>query len=1555
MAPKKAKGKDAKEDLPQVQSFYVKREPLPPPEALDVADAEVAWKGSRNHFVLPLPTWDSSEDKEPEEGEAPPTEEVDLKARRVPKAVDTCEWKPAETETLFTSGSFSTKALGKAFTKDIVHWRRSHVATESTAAEEDEPIAQPLPELEEAPPEPDPKAKAKAKAEAKKPAKGAPPPDANAPKPTAEQFAEIEPSANDGLVVTPAEFRTRELMISIDEGASPLCQAITAQFAIIGEHRRFIPRGGYLWELIYPQDEEGMAIFNPHGKYIVRLFLQGQWRQVVVDDVVPVGIAAPGTGAVHAPMFPAAATPGVIWPQLLTKALLKAYQADLQAQMPPIIMALTGWVPCQMTFNWPSLYASLNTRLFCVFQSNTEQQPPEEAVASSTVKDDNKPGRKGKQSNPEVPALSLASAPPPQTMPKLGSQPCDAAVQFVVCEMVEGPQQVRMKAASWRPAGSTARRVVIKEFDSEVDEDEDEEDDLQRRGVDGGTTVSEVDEQDEEDDEPERSQRSPSGTGGNGDGAGSGAAASARSKEEGENGGDAAAKDATANGDAGDGAAAGEEAAEEVKPECPWPLVQPGLTYSKSFFSEHRNELIGGFWKGADELSELCESYYVYLPPGEKLLCNSLDTCWSRERKDSYQPAALQLLRIRLTAEEVEQEEQEEAGEEELERLNNSEDEVEPTKKERLSPPNFHVVVNYEPLRPDATLGGDRNVSVGPGGTILNCMLQCVSHWKPPQAADSDSGDVNAAGRPPLEALGTAPDYMCLQAGEGAVDWTSSCRSMLLPPGEHWYLVADDAVRAGSVLSVYVDGTNLVVDKSSVQFTELSEAFQELGVPGFSMEPCEYPAQKGFNIWAKAEITLAAELLEQLPYLQLVSNVLDAPLRPFLRATLLRIVMDPEAEKSQRCAQWSVACLASVPLLSMTTLPLESSLLPAIPVGWTAKYVVMVEANTPAPTKAGKFSVRVMLPPAAAQLALSLTPPAPEEGDESEPQPQPFELASLKADHIMRWNGETVPNDHLVVMRERISVPVGAGDVTASIRVTVAGLSSAFLLAKLVVQLPPEQGMRPLGPEGNVQEPIPFGHPIDPKEYGGRLNWLASCRTVVEECGPQVVLMPHVVLCEGSTYRLDVCLDPYRGSDSLEGGSWQLEIHGSGDVEVGADTTEQDLEALVYKSFEDPQQEEGKPTRKETATATRLKWRRDRGLAPMPSDEELAAEREAAAAAAAAAADPKAKAKAKPGKDEPPPVDDAEAVAAAAQAEQEALIAALQRAQAVPHPNKPVADFLHLHSDEPAVLVSEDPWTVAPDAPCGDSKDAWGWQAAMGLTLGAGKLPWAAPEATPENDEYVAVEALSAAALETVRTTDNEHDGIRWEQIQMQMDNAKDEQTQALSNLTAWREEHAVFEMNFLSQRADLQGSLNVRFQKRAALKALVSDPEKIDREELQQALEEAQKVDVGSWDKELLESAALKINLLQAFPALQAEVQKSAEEDWGADPAAKGELRKLALALQGPFQKLQAAKVPICADMPCKEVLGQAFKALQDQPVPAEEEGAEGDAARVSSKQSAK
>ncbi|KAK2949012.1 hypothetical protein BLNAU_16012 [Blattamonas nauphoetae] len=43
-----------------------------------------------------------------------------------------------------------------------------------------------------------------------------------------------------------------------------------------------------LWSSIYPQNESGQPQLSPTGKYIVRLWVDGEWRMIVVDDRLPV-------------------------------------------------------------------------------------------------------------------------------------------------------------------------------------------------------------------------------------------------------------------------------------------------------------------------------------------------------------------------------------------------------------------------------------------------------------------------------------------------------------------------------------------------------------------------------------------------------------------------------------------------------------------------------------------------------------------------------------------------------------------------------------------------------------------------------------------------------------------------------------------------------------------------------------------------------------------------------------------------------------------------------------------------------------------------------------------------------------------------------------------------------------------------------------------------------------------------------------------------------------------------------------------------------------------
>lgn len=75
----------------------------------------------------------------------------------------------------------------------------------------------------------------------------------------------------------------------------------------------------FLWNSIYPQLSSGRPVYNPTGKYTVRLFLGGKWRKMQVTDMVPIG--PDGCSIARS------AEPYELWPLLLSKAVYSVYTA----------------------------------------------------------------------------------------------------------------------------------------------------------------------------------------------------------------------------------------------------------------------------------------------------------------------------------------------------------------------------------------------------------------------------------------------------------------------------------------------------------------------------------------------------------------------------------------------------------------------------------------------------------------------------------------------------------------------------------------------------------------------------------------------------------------------------------------------------------------------------------------------------------------------------------------------------------------------------------------------------------------------------------------------------------------------------------------------------------------------------------------------------------------------------------------------------------------------------------------------------------------------------
>lgn len=109
----------------------------------------------------------------------------------------------------------------------------------------------------------------------------------------------------------------------------------------------------FLWQAIYPQDARGVPVYNPGGRYAVKLFVLGKWRRVDVDDKLPVDV----DGNI---VYLTSAMRSEIWAAILTKALHKVlhwlrgsgYRDDHESNGPlscavwqtkTILSALTGW------------------------------------------------------------------------------------------------------------------------------------------------------------------------------------------------------------------------------------------------------------------------------------------------------------------------------------------------------------------------------------------------------------------------------------------------------------------------------------------------------------------------------------------------------------------------------------------------------------------------------------------------------------------------------------------------------------------------------------------------------------------------------------------------------------------------------------------------------------------------------------------------------------------------------------------------------------------------------------------------------------------------------------------------------------------------------------------------------------------------------------------------------------------------------------------------------------------------------------------------------------
>eukprot|EP00980_Cylindrotheca_fusiformis_P004080 scaffold880_cov132-Cylindrotheca_fusiformis.AAC.76 len=124
------------------------------------------------------------------------------------------------------------------------------------------------------------------------------------------------------------------------------CSFIASLCICAAFEKRF--RRRLITAIIYPQSKAGVPLYNPSGKYIVKLWLNGVARQVVVDDRLPIDIH----GRLLCSDTKTSNHRLELWVSIIEKAYMKLCGGyDFPGSNSGVdLFSLTGWIPERIFF-----------------------------------------------------------------------------------------------------------------------------------------------------------------------------------------------------------------------------------------------------------------------------------------------------------------------------------------------------------------------------------------------------------------------------------------------------------------------------------------------------------------------------------------------------------------------------------------------------------------------------------------------------------------------------------------------------------------------------------------------------------------------------------------------------------------------------------------------------------------------------------------------------------------------------------------------------------------------------------------------------------------------------------------------------------------------------------------------------------------------------------------------------------------------------------------------------------------------------------------------------